>query len=138
MRALLDTNVILDAIQGREPWAGAAQEIFLGAACERFIGCMTAKSCADIHCLVHRCTHSEAAASQTLDKLFVLFELLDTTAMDCKRALASDTTDYEDAIMIETAVRERLDCIVIRNGRNFARAPLYILSPEAFLQALRG
>lgn len=136
MRALLDTNVIVDALQSREPWAEAAEEIFRGAANRCFTGCITAKSCADIQYLTRRCTHSELAARGTLNKLFVLFDLLDTSAMDCKRALASDTSDYEDAIMIETAVRADVDCIVTRNLDDFKHSPIRICAPEDFLRLL--
>ena len=136
MRAMLDTNIIVDALQDREPWAEAAKQIFREAALGRFSGCITAKACADIHYLARRCTHSEAEARNTLGKLFSLFELLDTTATDCQRALISETKDFEDAIMIETARREGLDCIVTRNARDFSHAPLKVIEPEAFLKAL--
>ena len=138
MKALLDTNVIVDALQSREPWAGDAQAIFRAAANQRFIGCVTAKAIADIHYLTRRCTRSEALARETLGKLFMLFELLDTTAMDCRQALASRTVDYEDAIMIETAQRERIDCIVTRNLEDYRHSPIPIRSPAAFLEALNA
>ena len=136
MRAMLDTNVIVDALQRREPWARDAEEIFRAAANCRFTGCITAKACADIHYLTRRCTHSERIARETLNKLFVLFDLLDTAAVDCTRALASETSDYEDAVMIETAVREDVDCIVTRNLADFGHSPVEVLSPEAFLGLL--
>lgn len=138
MRALLDTNVIVDALQSREPWAGTAEEIFRAAANRRFIGCITAKASADIHYLTCRCTHSEQAARTALNKLFVLFELLDTSAMDCKRALASETADFEDAIMIETALREDVDCIVTRNLPGFRHSPVKVCAPDAFLKLLEA
>lgn len=136
MRALLDTNVILDALQDRQPWAEAARAIFRAAARERFAGFVTAKALTDIHYLTRRCTHSEKAALDTLGKLLVLFELADTAGLDCQRALLSETADYEDAVMIETALREGMDCIVTRNLRDFSRSPVKALEPEAFLALL--
>ncbi len=136
MKVLLDTNVIIDALQSREPWARDAEAIFRAAANQRFIGCITAKSVADIHYLTRRTTHSEALARDTLSKLFILFELLDTTAMDCRQALASRAVDYEDAIMIETALREGIDCIVTRNLEDYRFSSIPIRSPAAFLEAL--
>lgn len=136
MKALLDTNIVVDALQGREPWARNAEAIFRAAANEQFIGCITAKAVADIHYLTRRCTHSEVAARNTLNKLFMLFELVDTTAMDCKLALVSETNDYEDAIMIESALREGIDCIVTRNLRDYQRSMVPVLAPETFLKRL--
>lgn len=134
MKALLDTNIIVDALQDRQPWAEAAKELFREAARNRYIGCLTAKACADIHYLTRRSTHSEKAAREALGKLFALFDLLDTTAGDCERALISKTTDYEDAVMIETAARVGVDCIVTRNLRDFDHSPVKALSPEEFIQ----
>lgn len=59
MKALLDTCVVIDFLQGREPFADAARRVFRAAAAERFSGCITAKSATDIYCLIHRCTHSD-------------------------------------------------------------------------------
>ena len=136
MRAMLDTNVIVDALQRREPWARDAEEIFRAAANCRFTGCITAKACADIHYLTRRCTHSERIARETLNKLFVLFDLLDTAAVACKRALAFETADYEDAMLIETILREDVDCIVTRNLDDFKRSPVRVYAPEDFLGLL--
>ena len=137
MKALLDTNIIIDALQDRQPWAEAAKELFREAARNHYTGCLTAKTGADIHYLTRRCTHSEKAARDVMGKLFALFDLLDTTAEDCRRALVSDTADYEDAIMIETAMRTGMDCIVTRNLRDFSHSRVRVLEPEAFLTALR-
>ena len=49
MKVLIDTNVIVDVLQSREPWCRQGQEIFLAAANRRIIGCITAKEAADIH-----------------------------------------------------------------------------------------
>ena len=115
MRVMLDTNIIVDALQDREPWAEAARQIFRDAALGRYTGCITAKASADIHYLARRCTHSETDARNTLSKLFSLFDLLDTAAEDCQRALISETKDFEDAIMIETANYLIAHCDIAHN-----------------------
>lgn len=136
MRALLDTCVLLDAMQDREPFSRPAQEIFLCAANDRFRGCITAKAATDIYYLMHRYTHDDKASRGALSKLFMLFEVLDTAGMDCRRAIASDVTDYEDAVMVETALRTEADCIVTRNIRDYAKSAVPVLAPEQFLQRL--
>lgn len=42
-------------------------------------------------------------------------------------------SDYEDAVMAETAVRSEMDCIVTRNIKDFEAASLKIYQPDAFL-----
>lgn len=138
MRVLLDTCVVLDALQSREPFAKDAQDIFLAAANNAFLGYITAKACADIYYLLHRHTHSDKASRDVLNKLFTLFDVLDTAGIDCRKAVLSPISDFEDAVMIETAVRTETDCIVTRNERDFSKSPLPVYTPDQFLKLLSG
>ena len=136
MRALLDTCVIIDAMQNREPFCKDAQELFLAAANNLFVGCITAKASTDIYYLMHRHTHSDKASREVLNKLFTLFEVADTAGIDCRRAIPSPVSDFEDAVMIETAARTEVDCIVTRNEQDFIRSTVPVLSPKDFLSRL--
>ena len=87
------------AFQSRVPFAEAAQKIFIYSANKQFEGYITAKSVTDIYYLTHRLTHNDAETRKILSKLFTLFHLLDTTSLDCRKAVSSEIGDYEDAIM---------------------------------------
>lgn len=137
MKALLDTCVIMDAVQNREPFAQDAQAIFLAAANEAFMGHVTAKAMTDIYYLTHRCTHDSHKAKTVTGRIGQLFGILDTTESDVRRALASDLPDFEDAVMIETALRENMDCIVTRNLSDYQNAALPVYTPQEFLNKLR-
>ena len=136
MRAMIDTCVVVDALQSREPFCADAQKIFLAVANRWFDGCITAKASADIYYLAHRTTHSDVETRKILTKLFALFDLLDTTAMDCRRAISSQMTDYEDAVMAETALRSGCDCIVTRNLKDYQHASIPSYSPSDFLRLI--
>ncbi len=136
MRALLDTCVIIDAMQNREPFCKDAQELFLAAANNLFVGCITAKASTDIYYLMHRHTHSDKTSRDVLNKLFTLFEVADTAGIDCRRAIPSPVSDFEDAVMIETAARTEVDCIVTRNEQDFVKSTVPVLSPKDFLSRL--
>ena len=136
MRAILDTCVIVDVLQSREPFAADAQRLFLLAANQQFIGCITAKSATDLYYLTHRITHDDKASRTILGKLFTLFEVVDTAGMDCRRALPSGVSDYEDAVMIETALRTEADCIVTRNVRDYSASPVPVYSPGELIRKL--
>ena len=137
MRALIDTCVIVDVLQSREPFVEDAQKIFLLAANQQFIGCITAKSTTDIYYLTHRFTHDDKSSRAVLSKLFTLFEVIDTAGVDCRRAIPSEVSDYEDAVMIETALRTEVDCIVTRNTRDYSKSPVTVYSPEELLKILK-
>ena len=138
MRAVIDTCVILDALQSRVPFEKDAQTIFLLAASEQFIGCITAKSVADLCYITHKHTHSDKETRSILNKLFDLFELIDTAGADCLHALPSAVSDYEDAIMAQTAKRIGADCIITRNEADYKAAGIKIYSPQAFIEALQA
>lgn len=138
MRVLIDTCVIIDALQNREPFSKEAQTIFLMAANEQFAGYLTAKSVTDIYYLMHGTTHSDKDSRVILSKLFKLFEPLDTDGIDCRRAIPSPVSDYEDAVMIETAEREEVDCIVTRNLHDYSRSSVKVLSPGDFIRAMKN
>lgn len=137
MKALIDTCIIIDALQSREPFCREAQAIFLAVANRQFTGFLTAKSATDIYYLTHRHTHSDKETRIILNKLFGLFELLDTAGMDCRRAVSSDISDYEDAVMVESALRGDMDCIVTRNIKGYAKALVPIYNPADFLHKLK-
>ncbi len=136
MRALIDTCVIIDTLQARVPFAKAAQKIFIYSANKRFEGYITAKSVTDIYYLTHRLTHSDAETRKILSKLFMLFHLLDTTSLDCRKAISSEIGDYEVAIMAETAIRSEMDCIVTRNVKDYEKSSIMVYEPSAFLKLL--
>ena len=140
MRVLLDTNVIIDVLQNREPWCISGKAIFLSVAKKEFSGCITAKEAADIHFFAKKQFKGEEnvddKARQILIKLFSLFEIIDTTESDCKNALSFPNNDYEDAIMIETALRSGVDCIITRNTEHFSESPVKIYTPDEFVKII--
>jgi len=136
MRALIDTCVIIDALQNREPFAQEAQQIFFTIANKHATGYISAKSVLDIYYLIHRSTHSDEATRKILKTLLGLFDILDTTQLDCRQALSSDISDYEDAVMCETAKRCDVDCIVTRNQKDYAKSEVTVYSPAEFLEQI--
>ena len=101
-----------------------------------FEGYITAKSVTDICYLTHRLTHSDAETRKILSKLFTLFNLLDTTSLDCRKAVSSEIGDYEDAIMVETAIRSEMDCIVTRNVKDYTKSSVKVCEPSVLIKLL--
>ena len=103
-------------------------------------GCITAKEAADLHFFARKQfagqENVDAKARDVLAKLFSLFDVLDSLAADCHNALAVPNGDYEDAMMIETALRSRVDCIVTRNPAHFTAGAISVYSPDDFLAVL--
>ena len=79
---------------------------------------------------------SDKATRDVLTKLCVLFGLLDTTALDIRKAISAEISDFEDAVMVETAVRSGVDCIVTRNTKDYSKAPIPVYAPAEFIEPL--
>ena len=138
MRALIDTCIVIDALQNREGFCNDAHKIFLAVANKWFVGFLSAKSVTDIYYLTHHYTHSDRDTRAVLNTLFQLFELIDTAGIDCRRAISSDISDYEDAIMVESAVRSGVDCIVTRNIKDYDKSPMPVHLPSDFLKLIES
>ena len=90
----------------------------------------------DIYYLTYKCTHSNEKTRCILKNLFELFTLADTMGLDCRQAIGSEIPDFEDAVMIESALRIDVDCMVTRNVRDYEKSPIRVYSPAEFLEAL--
>lgn len=68
MKILVDTNVIMDALTGREPFREVAEQIFLLAANRIEDIYITASSATDIYYLVRKYLHSTEQAKSIIVK----------------------------------------------------------------------
>ena len=140
MKILLDTNVIVDVLQQREPWRQDGEDIFIAAAMNRITACVTAKQIADIHYLAKKLfkgqPHVDTLAKQVIGRLLNFMELEDTCAADCQTAMGIDNNDFEDAMLMACAVRESMDYIVTRNTAHFAGPSVPVVTPADFVRLL--
>ena len=133
MRALIDTCVILDYLQNREPFFDDALNVAIGAANYEFEAYISASSLTDLYYIVHRQTHSSIKSHKIISMITELFGLADTYAEDCINALHNGMTDYEDAVMSETAHRVKADYIVTRNIKDYSESKVPAVTPSEFL-----
>ena len=133
MKALIDTNIIVDALTSREPWKESAEKIFLMTANQVMEAYITASSATDIYYLVKKYLHSTEQAKQVMVKLYSLMGILTVTGDECLDALASAVSDYEDAVIERTAVKAEMDCIITRNVRDYQDGMVKAILPDDFI-----
>ena len=136
MKILVDTNVIIDALTGREPFREAAEQIFMLAANQIEDMFIAASSATDIYYLTRKHLHNTDQAKNTMTKLYELFYILDVTSSDCREALSSGVKDYEDAVIASCANRNRMDYIVTRNIRGYENSKVKVLLPDELLKLI--
>lgn len=133
MKILVDTNIIIDALTGREPFREEAEQIFLLAANQMGDMYIAASSATDIYYLVRKYLHSTEQAKSVMAKLYELFYILDVTAGDCKNALLTDMIDYEDSVISCCAAHNNIDYIVTRNIKDFEKLKIQAILPNQLI-----
>ena len=138
MTVLLDTCVVVDALQKRAPFFEDAEKILLLCSGGQCAGALTPKSLTDIYYLSHKLTHNNQMSRLILSKLCTFLSLLDTKAADLYQALISNISDFEDAVMIETAKRSKADCIISRREKDYRGSTVPVYDPKSFLDLFKG
>ena len=129
---LLDTNVVIDAVQQREPFADNAAQIL------RLVeqGNIKASVCATtVTTLDYLATKfSNSAKSRKL--VAYLISLCDVAVVNKKvliAALAAPMSDFEDAVIAQSAIASGIPTIITRNGKYFVGCGLNVYSPGEWL-----
>lgn len=135
MKVLFDTNVILDVMLDRHPFAAASAAILSRAETGELIGCVCATTITTIHYLASRATSAEQALGE-VRKILSLFEIAPVNRAVLEMALDLGFGDYEDAVLHEAARQIGALGIVTRNPRHFTKASVPVYSPDELSQAL--
>lgn len=135
MRALIDTNILLDLLLDRPPFADNAEAIWEAARTGRFEGYVAAISPVNVFYIVRKARGVDQAR-QAVQALLAAFEICTLDQASLQNALALPLADYEDAVQLVGAMVNRLDGIVTRNPTDFAGALISVFSPETFLAQL--
>jgi predicted nucleic acid-binding protein len=116
MTVLLDTNIIMDALQGRQPFDAEAKEI-LSRAQNGGITCLfTANAAADIFYLYSKARDTKSAKT-ALDFLLKHYGVVSVTHEDCVSALSLSIDDFEDALVAVCANKAKADYIITRDEK---------------------
>ena len=137
MTALLDTNIILDALQERSPFDIEAKEILKRAQGGKEFTCLfTANAAADIFYLYSKARDMKSA-NTALDFLLSNYGVVSVTHDDCRAAVAHPIDDFEDALVVVCAQNAGADYIITRDAQ-FLRAisSVKLISPKDFITML--
>ena len=135
MKVLVDTNIILDFLLEREPFFHDAEVLFQKIASGQIIGYATATTLTDVFYIARRHTQSLERARQVIAIIISTMEICPVDRSVLEFALASTTSDFEDAVQIACASVQGLDAIVTRDA-DFSTVLVPVLSVSQVLQEL--
>ena len=136
MKVLYDTNVILDVLLQRLPFAEPAAALLAQAERGEIQGFVCATTVTTIFYLARKALGREQARRQIGDVLAIL-DVAPVNRAVLERAARSEVDDFEDAVIVESARQVRAQVILTRNERDFSKSPIAVHSPIS-LSALLG
>jgi predicted nucleic acid-binding protein len=135
VKVLIDTNIIIDVIEKREGFFDKSYAIMeLAATDENFEIVAPAGSIADVYYIIKKSGKSASEAKNAITTLLQLVSICDTAAKDISAALLLPISDFEDAIVVATAKREKAEYIITRDEGDFIGSPIPAISPTEFLK----
>ncbi len=129
---LIDTNVILDVIQQREPHYRASAAVIDRVVRKRARAALPAHAITTIHFLVQR-YQNQTTASQVVDWILARFDVAAVGRTELIRARSLAWEDFEDAVVASAAETVQCEVIVTRNVRDFSGSPVPAFTPEEYL-----
>ena len=132
MKIWIDTNIILDVLCNRKGFVEDSSKIWKMCETNRIEGYISALSVPNIVYILRKELDPEKTM-EIIQKLTLIFDVVDLKASDLKNAAAMLTSDYEDAIQMCQAARIHADHIVTRNIRDFKESSIRVSAPDELL-----
>lgn len=134
-KVFLDSDVILDFLLGREPFALTAGMIFAHAEGGRLQLCTSTVSFLNVHYIAATQT-TKGKAAKLIRQLRTLVSLLAVTAETLDAAIGIETPDLEDRVQFNCAQENQMDFLVTRNIKDYPKKGLPVLLPDVFLETI--
>lgn len=129
----VDTDVALDHLADRQPFAEFAHRLFALAETGELTIFVSSLSFSNLYYILRK-LKGHAGALALLGKLKLLVRVSAVTEVEIQLALSSGFTDFEDAIQHFTAKSGGgISAIVTRNKADYATSEIPVLSPDEFL-----
>jgi len=132
-KAFIDTDVILDFMIAREPFALDAARIFSLSEKKEISICTTGLVFSNAYYVLRKLgTHKKV-----IEKLTQLARLIDIIGLHktaVRQALESEFNDFEDALQHYAALSENVRIIITRNTKDYRHSELAVLTPDQYLK----
>ena len=137
MRVLVDTNVVLDVLLDRQPFADAATQVFALVEESKIEGFLCATTITTVDYLLCQTLAPEKARG-ALQRLLGLFEIAPVNRSVLEHALRSGIADFEDAVLEQAGCLAGVDAITTRNVSDFRKSTVTVFDPTELIAAVKG
>lgn len=134
MKYLIDTNIILDVLLGREPYYDDSAKVLNLSGKKDITLYVTASSITDIYYIANQTLRNKEEVKALLIKLLKVVFIAGVSEDEIRNALALSWRDFEDSVQYSAALLQGMDGIVTRNPKDYKAAEIEVWSPEDFLR----
>jgi predicted nucleic acid-binding protein len=134
-KVLIDTDVLIDFLGGRQPFVMDAEKIF--SLCE--MGKIKAYVTPVIISNAYYILRKKHGDKKTRKKIVGLMDMVDVLTINKKavvQALHSSFRDFEDSLQNEAAEAFKVEVILTRNTKDYKKSKLAVMEPKDFLKTL--
>lgn len=135
MKVLIDTNIILDVLCNRKEFVEDSAKVLKLCEVKKITGYISALSIPNIVYIMRKELDTEKV-KEILEKLSLIFEIVDLKADDLKRASTLDFKDYEDAIQSTQASRIKACYIITRNIKDYNKSKVTAIKPSELIERI--
>lgn len=135
MKILIDTNIILDVLCNRKEFVDDSAKIFKLCEVKKLTGDISALSIPNIVYIMRK-ELDEEKIREVIEKLSLVFDIVDLKGDDLKKASLLNFADYEDAVQSQQATRIKADYIVTRNIKDYKTSKVMAIKPTELLERI--
>lgn len=129
MKILFDTDVVLDVLLDRLPFAEAGLLLFDRVEQKAIQGYLCATTITNIY-YIARPRVGKSVALNRIRELLGIFEIALVNRSVLEMAVEGNFSDFEDGVLYESARRVGAEFIVTRNISDFENAEIPVYSPD--------
>jgi len=137
MKVLFDTNIIMDVLLDRKPFAENASYLLSKVELTEMNGFICATTVTTIHYLLSKYL-SKKKAVESIHSIMDLFEVASVNRLVIENALRSKFDDFEDSVLHEAARHAGAMYIITRNIKDFKKSKIPVFTPLEFLNMLES
>ncbi len=135
MKIMFDTNIILDVLLNRAPFSTDAILLFSQVENGKIKGLIASTTVTTIFYLSSKIL-GKSAAKKAIHALLKLFEVSAINHRVIAEALDLNFSDFEDAVLYQSACHAEAAGIVTRDPKGFKKSTLPIYTPSELLKSL--
>lgn len=136
MVVLIDTNVIIDFLMRREPYAQDAIDIVALCNKKQVDGYLAAHTIPNLFYIMRK-DFSVVQRREMLNALCRIFKISGIDGHTILTALKNnDFEDFEDCLQMECAIETGAEYIITRNPADFVNSKIKVMEPGEFLKRI--